>query len=53
MTLEYCLSVLENNKPEDEVKNLVELKERVYQLRMEDKDNDEAYELSEADFFNT
>ena len=32
VTLKYCLSVLENNKPEDNVKNLVELKERVHQL---------------------
>ena len=34
VTLQYCLNVLEKNKPEEEVKQLVELKEKVHELRM-------------------
>ena len=33
------------------MKQLVELKDKVHELRMEDKSNDEPYEISEADFF--
>ena len=53
VTLEYCLNLLSNNEPDAEVKELVESKEMLHKLRMEDTDNDEEYEISEADFFLT
>ena len=38
VTLEYCLNVLENNKPEEEANQL--------ELQTEDKDNDDHNEIS-------
>ena len=53
VTLEYCLNVLKNNKPAKEVKRMIELKETVHELRMNDTENDEEYKISDADFFET
>ena len=53
VTLNYCVNVLKNNKPAEEVKQLIELKEAVHELRMKDKDNDEEYEISDKDFLET
>ena len=38
VTLKYCLKTLENNKPEKEFEELIQLKTEVHKLRMEDKD---------------
>ena len=53
VTLEYCLNVLKNNKPAEEVKQLIELKEIAHEMRMKNKENDKDYEISDADFFET
>ena len=53
VTLNYCLEVLKNNEPAAEVKQLVELKEAVHEMRMKDKSNDEEYEITDADFLET
>ena len=51
VTLKYCLKTLENNKPEKEVEELVELKNEVHKLRMEDKTHDKEYRITDEDFF--
>ena len=53
VTLDYCLKVLENNKPAGEVKQLIELKEMAHELQMKDKEKDVDYEISDADIFET
>ena len=53
VTLDYCLDVLKNNEPAAEVKELVKLKEMVHEMRMNDKERDEDYEISGSDFFET
>ena len=53
VTLDYCLDVQKNNEPAEEVKHLIELKEIAHELRMKDKENDEDYEISDSDFFET
>ena len=51
VTLKYCLKTLENNKPEEKVKEVVELKEEVHRLRMLDRSRDGDNEVTEEDFF--
>ena len=51
VTLKYCLKTLENNKPEKEVEELVELKNEVHKLRMQDKTHDKEYRITEENFF--
>ena len=51
VTLKYCLNTLKNNDPEEDVKELIELKEKVHELRMADKSKDKEYELTEDDYF--
>ena len=53
VTLNYCVNVLKNYTPAEEVKRLIELKEDVNELRIKDKDNDEEYEISDKDFLET
>ena len=54
VTLEYCKSVLENNEPENDMKELVEMKERIHQIKMDTKDpNEEEFEVEEEAFFQT
>ena len=53
VTLDYCLDVLKNNEPAAEVTELVRLKEMVHEMRMNDKERDEDYEISDSDFFET
>ena len=53
VTLEYCLNVLKNNKPAEEVKQPIELKEIAHEMRMKNKENDKDYEILDADFFET
>ena len=50
-TLKYCLKTLENNKPEEKVKELVVWKEEVQRLRMLDRSRDGDNEVTEEDFF--
>ena len=38
VTLEYCVENLQNNNPDDSVKQLVELKKEMHKLRMSDTD---------------
>ena len=52
VTLKYCLKTLENNKPEEEVKELIELKEDQHRLRMEEKGYDEEHQITDEDFFD-
>ena len=51
VTLKYCLNTLKNNEPEEEVKELIQLKEEVYALRMVDRTLDSAYEITNLDYF--
>ena len=51
VTLKYCLKTLKNNEPEIEMKELIDLKTEVHKLRMEDKDNEKEYEITDEDFF--
>ena len=53
VTLNYCLDVLKNNEPADEVKKLIELKEAGHRMRMKNKSDDLEYEISDADFLET
>ena len=53
VTLAYCLKTLKNNEPEDEAREAVELKEELHKLRMNDKTNDEEYNITDEDFFMT
>ena len=53
VTLKYCLKTLEKNEPEEEVKELVKYKEEVHKLRMEDRENDEEFFITDKDFFMT
>ena len=53
VTLKYCLEVLRNNEPAEEIKEIVKLKEAVHKMRMEDKSNDDEYDISDADFLET
>ena len=52
VTLKYGLKTLENNKPEEKVKELIELKEEQHRLRMEEKGNDEEHHITDEDFFD-
>ena len=52
VTLRYCLKTLENNKPEEQVKEQIEYKEEVHRLRMMDKSKDRELEITEEDFNN-
>ena len=51
VTLKYCLNTLKNNEPEEEVKELIQLKEEVQALRMVDRTLDSAYEITNLDYF--
>ena len=51
VTLKYCLKTLENNKPAEDVKELVKYKEELHRLRMNNKSKDTEHEVSEEDFF--
>ena len=51
VTLDYCLQVLSNNEPDPRVKELVQYKEIVHNLRMMDKENDYDNEITDEDFF--
>ena len=51
VTLEYCKSVLKNNEPEEDMKELVELKEKLHQIEMETKDEDEEEFVVEEEAF--
>ena len=51
VTLKYCLKTLENNPPEEKVKELVEFKEELHRLRLSDQSKDKEYEVTEEDFF--
>ena len=51
VTLKYCLKTLENNPPEEEVQELIEHKEELHKLRLEDKSNDKEYMIMDEDFF--
>ena len=42
-----------SKEPEEEVMDLVKYKEEVHKLRMEDKDNDEEFYITDKDFFMT
>ena len=52
VTLRYRLKTLENNKPEEQVKEPIEYKEEVNRLRMMDKSKDRELEITEEDFTN-
>ena len=49
--LSYCLNILKNNEPKEEVKELVKLKEEVHEMRMLEKENESENEISEEEFF--
>ena len=40
VTLKYCVENLQNNNPDDSVKQLVELKKELHKIRMSDTDSD-------------
>ena len=51
VTLKYCLKTLENNPPEEEVKELIEHKEELHRLRLEDRSKDTEFMITDEDFF--
>ena len=51
VTLKYCLKTLENNPPEKEMRELIEFKEELHRLRLENHSYDKEYMISEEDFF--
>ena len=52
VTLKYCLNTLKNNEPEEQVKELIHVKEKVHALRMEDRTEDRYYEIKEDHYFH-
>ena len=53
VTLKYCLNTLKNNEPEEDMKELIKLKEKVHALRMRTKELDREYEITEEEYFFT
>ena len=54
VTLNYCKKVLENIEPEEEMKKLVEMKEKLHHMKMEIKEgDDDEFEVEDEDFFQT
>ena len=51
VTLKYCLKTLENNPPEEEVKELIEHREELHRLRLEDRSKDREFMITDEDFF--
>ena len=51
VTLEYCLQTLKNNEPEEHVKEHIKFKEKVHNLRMMDKNDDDEFSKTDEDYF--
>ena len=51
VTLKYCLKTLENNPPGEKVKELIEHKEELHRLRLEDRSKDREFMITDEDFF--
>ena len=51
VNLKYCLNTLNDNEPEEEVKELIQLKEEVHAFRMVNRTFDRAYEIANEDYF--
>ena len=50
VTLKYCKKVQEKIDPEEEMKELVELKEKLHHMKMEIKDDeDDEFEIEDED----
>ena len=53
VTLEYCVNIFKNNEPEKDVKLLVDVLDKIHDVRMKEEDNDDKMEITKDEFEDT